>query len=175
MPESPLLIDRGAALRLARTRRQALLQVAFWPDDLAVAGPALAAALGFDFPPNGWTVAGLPQGFAYRTAPDRLLIAGADLLAATHDALGDAGVVTDLSHARQRLELAGGEAAALLSRGLDRSAGGLVPGTFAQTRLRDAGLLLHCLETDRFHLLVPSSFAEAVVDWLVQADEIMHY
>ncbi|MEQ8654863.1 MAG: hypothetical protein RIC87_20540 [Kiloniellales bacterium] len=180
MDDRHSILDQGAALQLQLQPCRPLVQVGFWRGARGAAALRLAEALAFEMPADGRQVAGFPDGWAYRIAPDRLLLLSdraRPLLQECRSAVGQDGAVSDIGHAKRILDLDGSEAVSLLTRGIaiDLGPAGLTPGAFAQTRLHDASILVHRLSPERFRLLIPTSFAAALVDWFVESWAMMQY
>lgn len=125
------------------------------PGDVAAAGDLVVLWLG----PDEWLVVG-PQG---SSAQDTV-----------RDALGDDfGAVTDVSCQRTIVDLSGPRAREVLGKGC---AIDLHPRVFgqdrcAQTMLARTQVVLVCRDTEasRYWLLVRSSFARYLADWLADA------
>ncbi|MES0885374.1 sarcosine oxidase subunit gamma [Roseibium sp. SCP14] len=107
---------------------------------------------------------------AWRIAPDKILLE-------TARGLGDQQsadlAVLDLGHARAAITLNGPAARDLLSQliAIDVSTAAFRPGEFIQTGIHHIGVLIHCLEADRFDILVPGTWAESV--WEVLFDNAL--
>jgi sarcosine oxidase subunit gamma len=80
-------------------------------------------------------------------------------------------VVTDLGHSRTVIRITGTSATALLARGIaiDLDDGAFPVDRFAQTAIREVGVLLHRAAGESFDLYVPRSFAAWLWDWLTEA------
>jgi sarcosine oxidase subunit gamma len=83
------------------------------------------------------------------------------------------GAAVDVSAQRTSIRLHGSLARELLSLGcsLDLRPSAFPPGSCAQTRIGQAGVLLIALGADDFRLFVRQSFAEYLADWLLDAAE----
>lgn len=141
-------------------------------------GPeAVGAALGGALPtaPDTWTA--LPTGLALRLGPDEWLLTSAtadpedwefhvDETAAPHG-----GMAVDVSAQRTTVRVRGAAARELLAFGcaLDLRPAAFPRGRCAQTLLGQAAVLLVAHETDDLALIVRTSFAGYVADWLVDA------
>lgn len=81
------------------------------------------------------------------------------------------GSLSDQSHGRMAFSVRGPQGSALLARGLplDPAHHMRNKGRFVQTRMHDANVLVHRRDVDHFVMLVPTSFAHSVGDWMIQA------
>ncbi|MFF3909590.1 sarcosine oxidase subunit gamma [Streptomyces sp. NPDC001848] len=186
-PRSPLA---DAAHRLAAATRSSrgairlaelpfLAQVNVRLDAKGPAADAVGLALGLQLPlePNNVVHAG--DLTAVWLGPDEWLVVGRpgterDLESRIRSAGGDEPVgVTDVSAQRTTLLVAGPRARDLLSHGcpLDLHPRAFGPGRCAQTTLARAQVVLVAREEPRagFWILVRSSFAGYLVDWLLDA------
>jgi len=136
-----------------------------------VAMANVRAATGHPAPANTWVPAG--DGHSIWLGPDEWLVTSptetpwalaARLLAAGHDA------VTDVSAQRITLRLTGEHVRDVLATGcaIDLHPRAFPPGSSAQTTLARAGVILLALG-DGYLLLVRSSFAGYLADWLLDA------
>jgi sarcosine oxidase subunit gamma len=152
-----------------------LIQVAGWPDSfdriaLEVAGLVACTA------PVDWRIA-VTQGEVtmFRVGPERLWIAAPrlpDLTTRLAQAFTtDDAVIAALGHSRTVLRLAGPGAAGLLGRcvAIDLDVDAFPVGAFAQTPLRQVGVLLHRVAGAAFDLYIPRSYALSLGDWLKTA------
>ncbi|MEJ2885765.1 sarcosine oxidase subunit gamma [Actinomycetospora aeridis] len=146
--------------------------------DPAGSGPAaVAAAVGAALPtaPDTWTA--LPAGTAVRLGPDEWLLTSAtarpegwefhvDETASAHG-----GMAVDVSAQRTSLRVRGTAARELLAFGcaLDLRPAAFPRGRCAQTLLGLAAVLLVAHDVDDLAVIVRSSFAGYVADWLVDA------
>jgi sarcosine oxidase, subunit gamma len=144
-------------------------------DPAAVDTRALADVVGGTLPtvPNTWTV--LADGRAVWLGPDEWLLVGERPAPAWEDALRavvapQGGAAVDVSAQRTGLRLRGAGARGLLALGcaLDLRPASFPPGSAAQTLLGQSGVLL-IADDDGFRLLVRTSFAGYVADWLLDA------
>ena len=147
-------------------------------DPAAVGDPAaLADVVGGPLPsvPNTWTA--LADGRAVWLGPDQWLLTGDRPAGAWEEALRAVvgpvgGAAVDVSDQRTGLRLRGTGARELLAAGcaLDLRPASFPPGSAAQTLLGQSGVLLL---RDRVHddvvVLVRTSFAGYVADWLLDA------
>lgn len=154
----------GTPIVLRQRNLRGLWQLAGWEGfDIAVK-PALAA-LGLTGLGDFRRAQSGDDCTAWRMAPDRLLIEStAPLSRFATDELA----VLDLGHARALIELSGARARMLLAQvtSADVSERAFEPGQFLQTGIHQVGVLLHCLATDRFELLLPSTWAASVWELL---------
>lgn len=165
--------DRSTALTVADVRRDAIFQVTSWPDTLASIKLVLGETSGVAVPPLGHASVG-PAAAILSLGPGRYLVTGpsSELRDRITAAITPAdGAVTDLSHGRTVLELAGEQAAAVLAKGLavDLHPSVFPPGRVAQSVIHHIDVTVHRLEADRFQLIVLRGFAEDFVEWLMDA------
>lgn len=111
-------------------------------------------------------------GTVFAPAPDRRLI----LAERGAFAIGDAeGRVTDLSDHWRLLSISGTGARELLARGMeiDISPSGLPTGTACQTLCAGVPVIVHAAEDLRIDLLIASSFAPWLAEWLAVSRSIL--
>jgi sarcosine oxidase subunit gamma len=144
-------------------------------DPAAVDAATLRYVVGGTLPtlPNTWTV--LADGRAVWLGPDEWLLTGEPPARAWEEALRTVvgphgGAAVDVSAQRTGFRLRGAGARALLAQGcaLDLRPASFPPGSAAQTLLGQSGVLL-IVDDDGFRLLVRTSFAGYVADWLLDA------
>lgn len=146
--------------------------------DPARGGPeALGAAVGGPLPaaPDTWTA--LPTGVALRLGPDEWLLTSTTAdpqdweFRVDETAVAHGGMAVDVSAQRTSLRVRGSAARELLSSGcaLDLRPAAFPRGRCAQTLLGQAGVLVVAHEADDLALIVRTSFAGYVADWLVDA------
>jgi sarcosine oxidase, subunit gamma len=130
--------------------------------------PAGAPALGLPTTPSTWVARG--DGRAIWLGPDEWLVTSPSR---RPPELLDADVVVDVSGQRTTLRLAGGHVRAMLATGcaLDLHPRAFPRGSAAQTLLGTAGVVLLALDDTgtEFEILVRSSFARYLADWLLDA------
>ncbi len=146
---------------------------------LAPVGPETSAALGVDLPtaPNTWVPAG--TGRAVWLGPDEWLLSSTtetpeDLEVRVRDAvLPLGGSAADVSAQRIGLRLTGARVRDVLAKGcsIDLHPRVFGRGSSAQTLLGQAGVVLLALsdDGDDYVVLVRSSFAGYLADWLLDA------
>jgi sarcosine oxidase subunit gamma len=146
---------------------------------IAVTGPAVTAALGAELPaaPNTWVPAG--SGRAVWLGPDEWLLTSTterpqELEARIRAAAAPfGGTAADVSAQRVTLRLTGARTRDVLAKGcaLDLHPRSFRRGDSAQTTLGQAGVMLLALADsgDDYAVLVRSSFAGYLADWLADA------
>jgi sarcosine oxidase subunit gamma len=146
---------------------------------LGTAGSAASAALGVDLPaaPNTWVPAGTGQ--AVWLGPDEWLLTSTTeapeaLAGRVREAvLPLGGSATDVSAQRIGLRLSGARVRDLLAKGcsIDLHPRVFGRGSTAQTALGQAGVVLLSLADtgEDYRVLVRSSFAGYLADWLLDA------
>lgn len=167
----------GGAVRLAEL--PFLAQVNVRLDGKGAAADAVALALGLPLPLEPNTVVRAGELTALWLGPDEWLVVGPsgtqrDLESRIRAATGDEPVsVTDVSAQRTTLLVAGERAHDLLAHGcpLDLHPRAFGPGRCAQTTLARAQVVLVARDEPGtgFWVLVRSSFAGYLTDWLLDA------
>lgn len=167
----------GGALRLAEL--PFLAQIDLRLDPKGPAAEAAGLALGVPLPLEPCTVARSGDLAVLWLGPDQWLVVGPpgaqeDLEARLRKAAGEAHAsVTDVSAQRTTLLVSGPRARDLLAHGcsLDLHPRVLAPGRCAQTSLARTQVVLVAREEARagFWVLVRSSFAGYLADWLLDA------
>lgn len=143
-----------------------LWQVAGWETFDSAAAPALNT-LGLQKLGEYQTTQRIGDVTAWRIAPDKLLIEGSGDLGPY--ATSDLNVL-DLSHARLAIAVGGPAARDLLSQVVAVNVAPMAfkSGEFRQTGIHGVGVLLDCINADRFEIIVPSTWAESIWDVLYE-------
>ncbi|MCV0428342.1 MAG: hypothetical protein K5905_23035 [Roseibium sp.] len=154
-----------SGLKMGTRALSGLWQIAGWDDFESAAQPVLSS-LGLK---DGGTfrIAQHADGAtAWRIAPDRILIETADPNLENAPEL----MKLDLSHARSVITLEGPSSRDLLSQlvAIDVTPMAFKPGEFFQTGIHHVGVLIHCLNSDRFDILVPGTWASSVWEALYE-------
>jgi len=163
------------------TEEPFVAMVDLWVDPTGPGAAAAAAVLGFDLPTAASTSAGTDAVTAVWLGPEEWLITTrsqpapaleSDLRAAVTP---HGGAAIDVSGQRTTLRLRGAHARDVLEKGcsLDLHPTVFVRSTAAQTMLGLAGVILIALDdrgTD-YRILVRSSFARYLAEWLIDAAE----
>jgi sarcosine oxidase subunit gamma len=186
-PVSPLAHAAGRLAAATRTSRGAvrLAELAFLTqldvrlDSKGAAADAIGTALDLHLPLAPNTVVRAGELVALWLGPDEWLLVGPpgserDLESRIREAAGDEPVsVTDVSAQRTTLLVTGPRAHDLLAHGcpLDLHPRAFGPGRCAQTTLGRAQIVLVARDEPRagFWVLVRSSFAGYLTDWLLDA------
>jgi sarcosine oxidase, subunit gamma len=156
--------------------------VDLWVDPAGPAGVAAAGVLGVDALPTAPStiVPGRSTAVIW-LGPEEWLVTsddrdGEDLEATIRDAVSEhGGAAVDVSAQRTTLRLRGAHARDVIAKGcsLDLHPAVFGPGAAAQTTLGQAGVVLIPLSdngTD-YRIIVRSSFARYLADWLIDAVE----
>ena len=143
------------------------------------AAERIGTSLGVLLPTQPGTVAASGDLAVLWLGPDEWLILGPQdaaehVQATVREALGaDFGAVTDVSAQRTIVEISGPRACDVLAKGcaLDLHPRSFGPGQCAQTLLARAQVVLVCRDVSapRYWLMVRSSFAGYLADWLADA------
>jgi sarcosine oxidase, subunit gamma len=155
--------------------------VDLWADPDGPAASQAAAILGLELPTTPSSYVSNDTLTAIWLGPDEWLITAATRSAPTLEAqlravVGEhGGAAIDVSAQRTTLRLSGADARDVLAKGcsLDLHPTVFTKGTAAQTMLGLAGVVLIALDdagTD-YRILVRSSFARYLADWLIDAAE----
>ncbi|MCB1490466.1 MAG: hypothetical protein KDJ77_01455 [Rhodobiaceae bacterium] len=161
-------------VRLTATLPVCVFQVQAWPGTVDALADALAPVIGARPDFGARTLTHGPAASAFPIGPGRMLVEAKDkaTLAATREAISpDIGVVTDLTHARIRLDLDGADAATVLAKAIniDFHIDAMPVGTVAATGIHGIGVLMVRRGTEAFSLGVPRSFAGAIIEWFTAA------
>ena len=162
-----------AGVSVTERRFRTLTQIAAWPETLAAVRGALQNVTGVE-PPVIGRFARSGGALIAALAPGRFLVLGGkvDLVAQFEDALpASGGAVTDLSHARLILRLAGEGTVPTLAKGvmLDLDPSVFPPGALAQTMLHSMDVLLLRRDADTFDIVVFRGFGVSLAEWLADA------
>jgi sarcosine oxidase subunit gamma len=176
------LAHRAADLARASSSRVRLAELPFCAmvnlrvDPGSVAAHRIGSHLGADLPPPN-TVAGAGDRSLLWLGPDEWLVtepdadavAVLDLLATALD--GDPGSLVDVSAHRTTVAVRGADARDLLEKGcaIDLHPRAFAPGRCAQTTLGRTLVVVWHVGDEEYRLLVGSSFAGYLADWLVDA------
>jgi len=148
-----------------------LWQLSGWDDFETAVSPSLEK-LGLRELGNFQEAQQVKDGKAWRIAPDRLLVeTSLDLSEFNCSDLA----VLDLSHARTVVKINGVLARTVLSQvtSVNVAEDQFQPGSFIQTGIHHVGVLIQCISQNDFEILVPSSWAESVWDFIF--DNAMPY
>lgn len=163
----------GGALLLQELLYGSIVQIAAWPDTLPRVTTVLRETLEFDPAPLGRFVEG-GNACGATLFPGRILVLAKEpaLGARLEAALPSAeAAVTDLTHGRVALCLAGENGADVLAKGcaIDFDPAAFPAGRAAQTLLGHVDALILRREAASFEIVVLRGFAEALAEWLVDA------
>ena len=170
----------GVGVTLSETRPDSIVEVACWPGHEATLIARIAEATGLSLgeTPGSGAVAGARRGFGI--APGRfLLVDEAEGLAGLLSAAVaiDLGTVTDLSHGRTAIRIAGQKAEWVLSKlfAIDFAIAAFPPGHGRATVHHDILAAIQRTGSDRFDLCVFRSFARSFWQTLGHAAEDVGY
>lgn len=160
----------AVGVTLSERRPGSIVEIATWNRS----APGLAEAAGVSDLPAPGRLAASPGRLFASPAPGRWLAIAQDTgLAERFRAAiaADVGAVTDLTHARAGLRLSGPAAEPLLQKGLsfDLAPSAFAPMSIAQGGIHHMGVTVLRLDPDTFDVLVLSSFAGSLWDWLREA------
>jgi len=159
---------------LTERKLVSLVQVAAWPDTVEQVTDSVASLIGCAPPQGPSGSSGGSEGAILAIAPGRLLVESTDARLAERLAgqIGpDLGAVTDLSHARIAIRIAGPKAAWILSKGMaiDFHPAAFPPMKAAQSTIHEVGVILRRLSPESFDLYVYRGFALSFWEWLTEA------
>ena len=163
-----------AGVTLTERKLVSLVQVAAWPETAEQVEGILASLLGCAPPQGPSGSSGDAGGAILALSPGRWLVESGDprlaqqLAGQIPSALG---AVTDLSHARVAIRVAGPKAAWVLAKGLalDLHPAAFPPMAVAQSAIHEVGVIVRRLSPESFDLYVYRGFALSFWDWLTEA------
>lgn len=161
-----LSASRQIGVTLSADTLPGLVLVTTWPAGIGALRQALAGALGKAAPARPGLVVSVDAGALICTGPEEFLLlttagAGGLLLELRGHIPADVGSVTDLGHARCRIHIKGPHCRDALSKlfALDLREAAWPVGELRQTGHHHVPCTLHRTGTDRFDLLVFSTYA----------------
>ncbi|MEO3430395.1 sarcosine oxidase subunit gamma family protein [Pelagibius sp. CAU 1746] len=163
-----------AGVTLTERKLISLVQVAAWPETAEQVEGIIASLVGCAPPQGPSGSSGGAGGAILALSPGRWLVESSDprlaqqLCGQIPPALG---AVTDLSHARIAIRIAGPKAAWVLAKGfaLDLHPEAFPPLKVAQSAAHEMGVILRRLGTESFDLYVYRGFALSFWEWLTEA------
>jgi sarcosine oxidase subunit gamma len=163
-------------VQLSERSAHVLWQIAAWrAADAATLKTIVAEHLGLTLP-EAPLAAGAGDLIAFQVAPRRWWLVepatGRELDARLADSLARRAALTDLSHARTVLRLAGPASRSTLEKlyRIDLHPQAFPPGRVAQTPLGQIAALIHCLDdVPSFDLYLPRSLARSAAIGLIEA------
>ncbi len=147
-----------------------LAEVSSWPDRLEAVAAGLAEQSGLPLPKRPGFFTARPGRIVCWLSFGRFLhVAGEGEKALALP--GEDAAIVDLNEARHGFRIEGARAANVLNKAvaIDFATDVFPPGSLAQTTVHHIPLLILRRSRGVFDLLVPSSLAEAFVDWLKDA------
>lgn len=170
--------DGRRSMRIGEARGWHLIQIGAHRRSRAALAAAVGRLCGCALPSSPRIVTACGAHRLYRIAADQYWIVTHD--AAVTAALAraitpDVGASTALTHARVRLVIEGAAATALLARivPIDLRSAALPVGSFAQTGVHHAGVLLERSDAQRYELYVLRTYAVSTWEWIL--DSAMPY
>lgn len=173
--------SRGApGVRLAEVTPAAICEAAAWPGAEAALAEAIAATTGLGLDATPGAGARSAEAAAFGIGPGRFLVTGrhAGLVAALAAAVSaDTGTVTDLSHGRTVMRIAGPRAEWVLGKlfAIDFAADAFAVGAGRATAHHDIAAQIQRSADDAFDICVFRSFARAFWAGLCTAAEEVGY
>lgn len=161
-------------VRLGARTLSGVTLIGTWPDGAAALEHALGAALGAAPLRIGQTQS-VAAGLLLRIGPEEFMLvspSGSDGSPALRAAIAaDVGSVTDLGHARCRIDIDGERCRDALGKlfALDLRTSAFLPGQVRLTGHHHVACMLHRRGLDRFDLYVPSSYAADQLSTLIDA------
>jgi sarcosine oxidase subunit gamma len=170
----------GAGVILSETQPGSIVQVAAWPGKAAALIAAVKKAAGLALPDGAGGGVATSEKAAFGIAPGKFLVVdqaeglGAALSAAVKP---ETGTVTDLSHGRTALRIAGGRAEWVLAKffAIDFSLAAFPIGAGRATNHHDIFALIQRSGAEQFDVYVYRSFARAFWTALCHASEEVGY
>lgn len=168
----------GTGVTLSELRRRSIVEVAAWTGEDAALRAAIASSTGLSLPatPGGGTIAGARAGFGI--GPGRYLLTdeAAGLAERLSVAIGT-GTVTDLSHGRTAIRIAGPKAEWVLAKlfAIDFGPEAFPVGDGRATAHHDIPTQMQRVDTASFDLFVFRSFARSFWTVLCHAAEETGY
>ena len=162
--------DRGVERAyLSYPKPGSIVQIAAWPDNAGIVQATVEEAIGVKAPNLGHAVRH-GDVTAAAPAPGRFLLSSGETdLAQRFAAMPVAhGTVTDLSHARTIMSIAGSDVVEVLLQhvAIDLDVTAFPPSRVAQTQIHHIDVLIHRVEESHFDIWVFRSFAESLAHWL---------
>ncbi len=173
-PEADAGTSGRGTLLLGEVRPAAILQLQAWPDTLTTVEAVVTQMSGVGSLPTTGYAAAFDGGTIMALGAGRYVIAlyDAEIVASWRTAFStqDAAIV-DISHGRTIFSLEGEATAELLSRcaPIDLRAETFPPGCIAQTAIHHIDVLIHRCDESHFDIWALRSFAESLVEWLIDA------
>ena len=169
------VIIEKSLLRASRARLASVCLVGAWPGQETALATHLKTTLGCNMPVDGRQSEAFENGYGYRVHPSKVLVTSADdaqvpvRLGARYSA--QIGSLSDQSHSKICVTLSGPGVWEVLQQGLPLDPEHALPeiGRFVQTRLGDANVLIHRCADQTCALLVPTTFAYSIEQWIVRA------
>ena len=170
----------GAGVVLTETQPGSIVQVAAWPGEERNAIAAIAAVAGLTLPDGAGAGIALEDKAAFGFAPGRFMVVAdaEDLASRLSQAIGiEAGTVTDLSHGRTAIRIAGPEAEWVLAKlfAIDFSLPAFPIGAGRSTSHHDFFAQIQRTGPEAFDLYVFRSFARSFWHELCRAAEEVGY
>ncbi len=173
-------VAEGIGVLLSEMQPASIVQIAAWPGRQPAVLEAIAAIAGSALPDGAGAGFATATVSAFGFAPGRFLVVHQEeelsgrLAAAISP---DTGAVTDLSHGRTALRIAGPKAGRVLSKlfAVDFSAPALAVGCGLSTVHHDIAALIQRSGDDRFDLYVFRSFARSFWKLVCRAAEETGY
>lgn len=170
----------GTGVTLSETQPGSIVQVAAWPGQAAALIAAVQKATGQSLPDGAGGGVATAEKAAFGIAPGKFLVVDqAEGLAATLAGAvsGEIGTVTDLSHGRTALRIAGPRAEWVLAKffAIDFSLAAFPVGAGRATNHHDIFALIQRTDADQFDIYVYRSFARSFWTALCHASEEVGY
>jgi methylglutamate dehydrogenase subunit D len=166
--------DGRRALRIGEVGGWQLLQIGVFSGSRAAVEAAVEKACGCTLPTSPRFVTASGAHRLYRVAEDQYWLLTRDPAvppALARTIAPQAAAITTLGHARIRLVIEGPAATALLARlvTIDLRYAEFPAGSFAQTGVHHAGVLLERIGAERYEMYVLRTYALSTWEWIVDA------
>ncbi len=172
--------DHSVGVTLAEVQPGSIVQLAAWPGQQAAILAAIREVMGLFVPGGAGSGVATETKSAFGFAPGKFLVSDQEegLFGSFTNAVGpDAGTVTDLSHGRTVIRIAGPKAEWVLAKffAVDFSEPALAVGSGISTVHHDIFAQIQRTGADRFDVYVFRSFARSFWNSLRHASEEVGY
>jgi len=172
-------LSGGAGVRLSEATPPSIVEAAAWPEKKEVLIAAIAGVTGLSLPPGPNAGATSAEASAFSIGPGRYLVTGGEALA---ERLAQAvtleiGTMTDISHGRTAIRIAGPRAEWVLSKlfAIDFSPAAFPTAAGCATAHHEIFAQIQRTGEDQFDIFVFRSFARSFWTMICDAAEEVGY